>query len=74
MVTLLYSVRDLGLVWRPQFFQTQMTEGKHLNHVQVTDFSDVLIIITFPGRPSAALVQMKMPHLCVTESQADENC
>lgn len=51
-----------------------MTEGKHLSCVQVTDFSDVLIIISFHGLPSAALVQMKMAHLSITESQADENC
>ena len=75
MVTLLYTVRDLGLVRRPHFFQTTpMTKGKHLSCVQVTDFSDVLIIINFHGLPSAALVQMKMPHRSVTESQADENC
>lgn len=56
------------------FFQTQMAEVKHLNHLQITDFSDVLIITSSQVLPSAALVWTKRPHLSLTESQADEIC
>lgn len=51
-----------------------MTEGEPLSCVQVTDFSDVLVIISFHGLPSSALVRMKKPHLSIPGSQADDNC
>lgn len=51
-----------------------MTEGEPLSCVQVTDFSDVLVIISFHGLPSSALVRMKKPHLSIPGSQANDNC